>query len=210
MSYNTLTEALTILSQELGYDSFTTRSDLETKSDIKVTTSGESNVLNRSGSGDLSTIVHVGDLVVIGFENYKVQAVTANSLTIDTPVNLATDTTFYYVLVANIDSFNDFNLKKERALFTANKEIVKNLVDPELPADDILQEAEAKLAAIYYSNSKKLPNSKRDISRIQSEKIGDMSTNYDTSKGTENLPEFIIEILGNYYKSKFDPVFFQR
>lgn len=210
MSWVTLAESIEILSQELGYDAFTARSEFEKKSDIKVTTSGLSNTLQRVGSEDLTTILSANDEVLIDSNPYKVQSVSTDTFVIDTAINLATETIFYYVVADDLDSWNAFILRKTRALTTAYKEIKRNLIDPDLPVDDSLREAQSKLAAIFYSNLKSLPNSKKDVSNIQSEKIGDISTNYDSSKAVESLPGFIIEILGPLYKSNFDPVFFQR
>lgn len=210
MSWVTLTEAISILSLELGYESFTQKPSSQKSSALLVTTSGQSNNLQLSGSGDLTTQLENGDLVLIGEDKFTVNTVSANSMTISGTVDLPSATTFDYVKKADIGSWESIQTTKNQALITAYKEIRKNLTDPDLPVDNILKEAQAKLAAHYYRKRSELPNQKKDKSRIKSESIGDMSYSYDSSQAEESLPKFIINILGSHFASKFSPVFFDR
>lgn len=209
MSWVTLTEAVEILSEELGYDKFIERSELEKTSNLKLTTSGESATLTKSGTGNLQDIIQADGYLLIALVKYVIKAVSETSVEIDTAINLTEETSFLYVEKNDTSAWELFYKRKDQALVSAYKSISPYVQDFGNDIPDSVKEAQSKLAAFYYSNIKYLPNGK-DKSRIQSERIGDISTNYDTTKAQEKLPTFIIDILGNYYRSPFDPVFFQR
>lgn len=209
MSWVTLTEAVEILSSELGFDKFIERSVFEIKSDLKLSTSGLSATLTKSGTGNLQDELEVDGYLLIDLVKYVIKSVTETTVEIDTAIDLTEETGFLYVKAANTAAWDQFYKKKEQALQSAYKSIYRYIQDFGNDIPDVVKEAQSKLGAFYYSNLKNLPYGK-DKSRITSEKIGDISTNYDTSKAQEKLPGWVIDILGNYYRSPFEPMFFDR
>lgn len=209
MSWVTLSEAVEILSQELGFDKFIERSEFETQSDLKLITSGPSTTLDLSGTGNLQDNLKVNGFLLIGLIKYQIKSVTENSVEIDSEISLSEETRFSFVDPSNTAAWEKFYKTKEQSLATAYKIISRNVESVSEDVPESFKEAQSKLAAFYFQNQKNLPYGK-DKTRIQSERIGDISTSYDTSKLQEKLPAWVIDILGNSYRSDFDPIFFNR
>jgi len=208
MSWVSLSEAVGILDQELGCDSFI-QAPTGQLTDTGLASNGVGSVITITGSPDLTGILVAGDLVILDWNYYSILNVTSTTITIAETLTANTDISWAYVKEINIPTFLISYNKRLKALNTAYNILARNTTPPDVVVQSEYKEAQSKLACLYYSNAMALPNQFEDRS-ITSKSVGDMSVSYDRNIKKQTVPQFIQDILGSYYLSPMRGAFFEK
>jgi len=198
----TLQEAIDILQNELGCDSFTETGTVDGSGTFS--TVGISTTLTGTGTGDLTLLLSANDLLVINQVVYLIVSVSVGSIEIDNAVEL-TDSAWQYVKEANATTFKSSQKKRNQSLNVSDRLIVANTCETD-PIPENKKLATSLLACRLFDGY----SSDVNDSNVVSEKIGDISTTFDRSKLVEPIPQDIINILGDCYIGGAQPSFFSK
>ena len=197
----TLQEAIDLLANEIGVDSFTETGAVDGSGTFS--TSGVSTNLVGTSTGNLTVILASNDYVVIDQVAYKIVSVSVGSLVISDAIELA-DASWQYVKALDYSTFATNQKKRNQSLGTSTRLIESVKCDTD-PIPDNVKFATALLTSKYYIGYSPSYNI-----NVTSEKIGDLSTSYDLNRLQDPIPKDIIDILGDCYIGGSQPAFFSK